>query len=89
MIDVIKAMLDPTMVFKEPKDVVANVELSHDQKIEVLHRWEYDACQLEVVEEEARMEVCRPGMFDRVLQARAPVNEVGSEAGVCFNRVPL
>ncbi len=57
MIDVNKAMLDPTMVFKDPKDVVANVELTRDQKIEILRRWEYDARQLEVAEEEAGMAV--------------------------------
>ncbi len=69
MIDVNKAMLDPTMVFENPKDVVANVELTRDQKIEILRRWEYDARQLEVAEEEAGMAVRRPEMFDRVLQA--------------------
>ncbi len=69
MIDVSKAMLDPTMVFKDPKVVVANVELTRDQKIEILRRWEYDARQLEIAEEEAGMAVLRPEMFDRVLQA--------------------
>ena len=69
MIDVNKAMLTPTMVFKDPKDVVANVELSRDQKIEILRRWEYDARQLEVAEEEAGMAVRQPDMFDRVVQA--------------------
>ncbi len=69
MIDVNKAMLDPTMVFKDPKDVVVNVELTRDQKIEILRRWEYDAHQLEVAEEEAGMAVRRPDMFDRVVQA--------------------
>jgi hypothetical protein len=69
MIELKKAMLDPTMVFKEPKDVVANVELTRDQKIEILRRWEYDAHQLEVAEEEAGMGVRRPEMLDHVLQA--------------------
>ncbi len=69
MIDVNKAMLDPTMVFKDPKDVVANVELTRDQKIEILRRWEYDARQLEVAEEEAGMAVRQPDIFDRVVQA--------------------
>ena len=69
MIDVTKAMLDPTMVFKEPKEVVASNELTRDQKIEILRRWEYDARQLEVAEEEAGMTVRRPEMFDLVLQA--------------------
>ena len=69
MIDVTKAMLDPTKVFKEPKDVVASNELTRNQKIEILRRWEYDARQLEVAEEEAGMAVRRPEMFDRVVQA--------------------
>ncbi len=69
MIDVSKAMLDPTMVFEDPMDVVANDELTHDQKIEILRRWEYDAREMEVAEEEAGMAVPRPEMFDRVLQA--------------------
>ncbi len=69
MIDVTMAMLDPTMVFKEPKDVVASNELTRKQKIEILHRWKYDAQQLEVAEEEAGMAVRRPEMFDLVVQA--------------------
>ncbi len=68
-IDVKKTMLDPMMVFKEPKEVVANHELTRDQKIEILRRWEYDARQLEVAEEEAGMAVRRPEMFDRIVQA--------------------
>jgi len=69
MIDVKKAMLDPTSVFKDPEDVVTSDELNRDQKIEILRRWEYDARQLEVAEEEAGMAVLRPDMFDRVVQA--------------------
>ncbi len=69
MIDIARARLVPTMVFKEPKDVVASNELSRNQKIDILRRWEYDARQLEVAEEEAGMAVRRPEMFDRVLQA--------------------
>jgi hypothetical protein len=57
------------MVFEDPKDVVASVELTRDQKIEILRRWEYDAHQLEVAEEEAGMAVRRPDMFDRIVQA--------------------
>ena len=69
MIDVTKAMLDPTMVFKEPKDVVTSNELTRNQKIEILRRWKYDAQQLEVAEDEAGMAVRRPEMFDRVVHA--------------------
>ncbi len=69
MMDVKKAMLDPTSVFKDPEEVVASDELTLNQKIEILHRWEYDARELEVAEEEAGMAVLRPDMFDRVVQA--------------------
>ena len=69
MIDLKKAMFDPARVFKEPQNVVACDELTRAQKIEILRRWEYDARQLEVAEEEAGMEVRRPEMFDLILQA--------------------
>ncbi len=69
MIDLNMAMLDPTAVFKDPEEVVASDELDRDQKIEILRRWEYDARQLEVAEEEAGMAVRQPDMFDRVVQA--------------------
>ncbi len=69
MIDVTKAMLDPTKVFKEPKDVVASKELTRNQKIEILRRWEYDTRALEMAEEEAGTAVLGPAMFDRVVQA--------------------
>ena len=69
MIDEKQAMLNPTSVFKDPTEVVSDEHLSHDQKIEILRSWQYDAHQLEVAEEEAGMAVRRPDMFDRVLQA--------------------
>ncbi len=69
MIDMKMAMLDPTMVFEKPKDVVASEVLTRDQKIEILRRWEYDARELEVAEEEAGMECRNPEMFDLVVQA--------------------
>ncbi len=43
--------------------------ITRDQKIEILRRWEYDAHQLEVAEEEAGMTLRRPEMFDLVVQA--------------------
>ena len=69
MIDVTKAMLDPTKVFKEPKDVVASNELTRNQKIEILRRWEFDARALAVAEDEAGTAVLGPEMFDCVVQA--------------------
>ena len=69
MIDLKQAMFNPSSVFKDPKDVVANGELTRDQKIEILRRWEYEAREMEVAEEEAGMAVLRPEMFDLVVQA--------------------
>ena len=69
MIDVKMAMLDPTMVFEDPTEVVSGAEISDERKIEILFRWEYDARHIEVAEEEAGMAVRRPDMFDRVVRA--------------------
>ncbi len=38
MTDIKKAMLDPTQVFTDPSEVVNDVELTQDQKIEILRR---------------------------------------------------
>ena len=68
MIDVEKALLDPGLVFKTPQELLANDELSREQKIEILRRWEYDARQLQVAEEES-MEGPQPVTLEAVLQA--------------------
>ncbi|WP_206609480.1 hypothetical protein [Thiohalobacter thiocyanaticus] len=46
------ARLDPTAVFRTPGELMARIDLSDAQKIELLRRWEYDARELEVAEEE-------------------------------------
>ena len=69
VIDMYLALLNPTRVFSEPQDVVSNKTLSDDQKIEILRRWEYDAHEMEVAEDEAGMAVRRPEMFDLVVKA--------------------
>jgi hypothetical protein len=53
MIEVKKALLNPTAVFKRPEEVVKSDELTRDQKIEILNRWEYDIRQLQVADEES------------------------------------
>ena len=47
-----KAKLNPAASFKSPQEVVSNQELSREQKIDILQRWEEDATALEVAEEE-------------------------------------
>ena len=45
-------MLDPTSVFRVPEDVLKASDLTREQKIEILRRWEYDARELEVAADE-------------------------------------
>jgi hypothetical protein len=90
MVDVEKALLDPGLVFKTPQELLANNELSREQKIEILRRWEYDIRQLQVAEEES-MEGPQPVTLESVLQAlrvigapadlerSAPTKQGGSE----------
>jgi hypothetical protein len=68
MVDVDKALVDPALVFKTPEEVLANNELSREQKIEILQRWEYDVRELQVAEEEG-MEGPQPITLDVVLRA--------------------
>ncbi|HEY2987561.1 MAG TPA: hypothetical protein VGL11_07530 [Candidatus Binatia bacterium] len=68
MIDFEKALVDPGIVFKTPQDVVRSDDLSRDQKIQVLRRWEYDARELQVAEEE-NMPGPQPVTLDMVLAA--------------------
>ncbi len=46
------ALLDPSSVFPRPAAVLSDKTLSKDQKVEVLRRWEYDACEVSVAEDE-------------------------------------
>jgi hypothetical protein len=47
-----KAQSNPSSVFDRPSEVVANTELSHDEKAKVLREWELEARLLEVATEE-------------------------------------
>ena len=47
-----RALLDPSEVFETPNDVLIDPALSDAQKIEILRRWEYDASEISVAEEE-------------------------------------
>ena len=42
-----KAKLNPAAVFKTPREIVSSQELSREQKIEILRRWEQDAMSME------------------------------------------
>ena len=73
MTDIDKALLDPTSVFRAPEDVLVRNDLSREQKIEILRRWEYDARELEVAEEEGMIS-SQPDILDRVLHALHTLN---------------
>jgi len=52
VLDQNKAVTNPSSVFDRPSEVVANTELSHDEKTRVLQEWELEARLLEVATEE-------------------------------------
>jgi hypothetical protein len=58
-----KAKLNAAAVFKSSQEVVSSQELSREQKIEILQRWEQDARSMEVAEEESM-----PGQQPKLLQ---------------------
>ena len=73
-IDLSKALLDPTAVFRGPEDVLQRAELTRAQKIEILRRWKFDALELEVAEEENMGSGQPSDILDRVLQALRALN---------------
>ncbi len=73
-IDLSKAMLDPTAVFRGPEDVLQRAELTRAQKIEILRRWKFDALELQVAEEENMGSEQPSDILDRVLRALHALN---------------
>ena len=71
-IDLDKALQDPTVMFSEPIDVVANPQLSRDMKLALLQQWEQTARSLSVAESEG-MVGGEESMLGRVEQAIALV----------------
>lgn len=75
MIDLDRAMLVPASVFKTPDEVLQSEELSREQKIDILRRWEYDARELEVAEEE-NMLGSNSDILDQILRALLKLDEL-------------
>lgn len=71
--DIDKAMLDPDSVFACPADMLDEPSLNREQKIKILRRWEYDARELEVAEEE-NMGGGPPDILDEILAALHRLN---------------
>lgn len=66
--DMDKALLDPAAVFASPSDVAREASLTREQKIQILRRWEYDARELQVADEE-NMGGDLPDQLDQILAA--------------------
>jgi hypothetical protein len=80
MIDVKNALNNPAAVFERPQDVVGADDLSREQKIEVLRRWEYDAREMQVADEEGMAPADpQPSILDAILKA---LRSLGAPADV-------
>ena len=75
MTDIDKALLDPTSVFKTPEDVLKAHDLTREQKIEILRRWEYDARELQVADDES-MTGGSNNLLQRVLESLSALGYV-------------
>jgi hypothetical protein len=75
MTDIDKALLDPTSVFKTPEDVLKVKDLTREQKIEILRRWEYDARELQVADDES-MTGGSNNLLERVLESLSALGYV-------------
>ena len=74
-----KAIQNPGSEFACPDDILCEQSLTREQKIKILRRWEYDARELEVAEEE-NMGGGPPSMLDEILNALHCLNyEVDTE----------
>jgi hypothetical protein len=50
--DLERALIDPAAAFAEPRNVLADRNLSRDTKLRLLQQWERDARELAVAEDE-------------------------------------
>lgn len=51
-IDIEAALRDPTACFREPQEVAEHPQLSREDKLAILRRWEHDALRLSASEGE-------------------------------------
>jgi hypothetical protein len=75
-----RALTNPSATFKRPQEVVESNDLSREQKIEALRRWEYDARELQVADEEGMAPAePQPVILDAILNA---LRSLGAPADV-------
>ena len=83
-IDLKRALLVPSAVFESPAAVVTAEGLTYEQRIEILRRWEFDAREMQVAEEEG-MRGEEGVLLERV---RAALRELGAEVDGDGQRTP-
>ncbi len=73
-------MLDPASAFDGPQQVLESKSLSREQKVQVLHRWEYDARQLLVAEGEGMGDINAEETLEEIQKALEALDaEPGAE----------
>jgi len=86
--EVEQAMISPPQVFEAPCDVVGVANLSREQKIEILERWELDARALQRATEENMSGGSLPPL-DEIAEALSKIESIN---GGCrdnrFGRAP-
>ena len=70
-----QAMDDPSSVFAAPAVVVQSGDVSREQKIQILRRWEYEARTLEVAQDENMM----GGTSSRLAEVLDALHSLGEE----------
>jgi len=73
-IDFKKALSDPAKTFETPKNIINDDRFTDEQKIEILHSWEFEAKELETAEDES-MNESSPDILDEILAAIQQVSD--------------
>lgn len=71
-------LLDPAAVYENPRSVLDDSSLEREEKIHILHRWEYDARRLTDAEGEGMSRGDVPTLLDQVLDS---LEALGAEPG--------
>ena len=73
------AMKDPAACFAKPSEILDQEDLTKDQKLKILHQWEYDVLQHEVATEE-NMTPSKSG-HPRLAEIRQALEALGDSGG--------
>jgi len=68
MLDIEKAIKNPSSIFDDPLDIVKSDKMTKEEKIKVLKSWRYDAKQMSVATEE-NMGGINSELFFKILDA--------------------